>query len=368
MALSRKQKRWLREHRSLVTFVKVVVILLLLGALYGTFAYIDEDWRPKNLYTKLMSMVKKEEVAQQETEETVPEVTEPVYTSNIIEYDEEVVLTEAQQKALEYEVDPTQEKPYMIKVNRALNTVTVYGIDANGFYSVPVKAMVCSTGKTVGDTPLGNGSITDKYTFHPMVDGTYGQYAVRFMSGGILFHSVPYLKKEKDQLETDQFNLLGEVASLGCVRLCVRDALWIYENCPEKTDVVVYDDTSETGPLGKPEMIKVPETSQYAGWDPTDPDEANPWKQFSATISGTQDVTVRIGETPSLLTGVSAVDTCGNDISDRIKLSGSVDIGIPGNYSVVYTVEDAIGSTDSKSITVTVVDEVASSEGSAVTQ
>ena len=57
-----------------------------------------------------------------------------------------------------------------------------------------------------------------------------------------MFHSVPYYTQEKDNLETEQFNLLGDVASLGCVRLCVRDVLWIYENCPVGTDVIDYDE------------------------------------------------------------------------------------------------------------------------------
>ncbi|MGN0160580.1 MAG: L,D-transpeptidase family protein [Lachnospiraceae bacterium] len=352
MALTRKQKRWLREHRGLVTFVKVLVAVIVIGTVYGVAAYLNEGLRPQNLVKYIASGGQEMETQA----ETVPEVTAPVYESNIVVFDGEEELTEAQKAALEYQVDPSVEKPYMIKVNRALNTVTVYGIDANGFYSIPVKAMVCSTGKEVGDTPLGNGKITDKYTFHPMVDGTYGQYAVRYMDGGILFHSVPYYEKEKDQLETDQFNKLGEVASLGCVRLCVRDALWIYENCPKGTDVVVYDDTSDPGPLGKPEMIKIPMDSQFAGWDPTDPDEANPWKQFSAKIEGAQDITINVGETVDPLRGVTATDTCGNDITDKITLKGSVDIGIPGTYSVILNVEDAIGSCDAKEITVTVVD------------
>ena len=35
---------------------------------------------------------------------------------------------------------------YYIKVNKSANTVTVYTKDANGNYTVPCKAMVCSTG------------------------------------------------------------------------------------------------------------------------------------------------------------------------------------------------------------------------------
>lgn len=351
MRLTRKQKRWLREHRGLINFVKILLIVLIVGVMYFALTLVNEDLKITNLIGKGDT--------EQETEkesESFPKETESQYVSQPVEFNDTVELTDVEKAALEYVPDPNAEKPYLIKVNREANCVTIYGLDENGFYSIPVKAMVASTGKNVGDTPLGNGSITDKYTFHPMVDGTYGQYAVRYMSGGILFHSVPYYTNQKDQLETDQFNLLGSVASLGCVRLCVRDALWIYQNCPQGTDVVVYDDLANPGPLGKPEMIKIPMNSQYAGWDPTDPDPANPWMQYSAKIEGTKDVTLNVGDSFDPRQGVTAIDTCGNDISDKLMLNGSYDLGIPGKYSITYTVTDAIGSTDTKKITVTVVD------------
>lgn len=351
MRLTRKQKRWIREHRGLINFIRFMVIVLVVGAIYFVATLYNED-------LKLSNLLNKEGETSQEnpSEEATTKALENTYISQLVELDDSEELTDVQKTALEYVPDPNVEKPYMIKVNREANCVTVYGMDANGFYSIPVKAFVCSTGKNVGDTPLGNGSITDKYTFHPMVDGTYGQYAVRFMSGGILFHSVPYYTNNKNDLETDQFNLLGNVASLGCVRMCVRDSLWIYENCPEGTDVVVYDDAANPGPLGKPEMIKIPENSQFAGWDPTDPDPANPWTQYSAAINGTSDLTLNVGDAFDPRSGITAIDTCGNDITDRIKLFGSYDMGIPGTYTITYEVEDLIGSKDSKTITVTVVD------------
>lgn len=355
MALSRKQKRWLRQHRGLVNCIKALVVILVLCLGYFIATLFNEN-------LKISNLLKNNENTQTESngssEGTTQSATKaPEYVSMLYEFKEEEPdeLTKA---ATEYVPAADDKNPYLIKVNRASNCVTVYGKDENGYYSIPVKAFVCSSGKNVGDTPLGNGSITDKYTFHPMVDGTYGQFAVRFMSGGILFHSVPYYTNKKDQLETDQFNLLGSPASLGCVRLCVRDSLWIYENCPKGTDVVVYDDETNPGPLGKPEMIKIPVNSQFAGWDPTDPDENNPWRQYSAVIEGTVDRTVNIGDTFDPMEGIVAVDTCGNVITDRVKLVGSYDLGIPGVYSLTYKVEDLIGSTDSKTVTITVVDSI----------
>lgn len=53
--------------------------------------------------------------------------------------------------------------PYLIRVNRQQNIVTVYSKDANGDYTVPYKAMACSVGLD-GKTPTGTYNTTDKYT------------------------------------------------------------------------------------------------------------------------------------------------------------------------------------------------------------
>lgn len=167
--------------------------------------------------------------------------------------------------------------PYYIKVNRQSNCVTVYAKDDNGEYTVPVKAMVCSVGLN-NTTPLGVGEISDKYDWRLLFGEVYGQYAVRF-NGHIMFHSVPYTTTSKDALKEGEYNLLGQPASQGCIRLSVADAKWIYDNCRKGTQVEVYD-SADPGPLGKPESIYVDPYSFFRGWDPTDPDPANPWNLY----------------------------------------------------------------------------------------
>ena len=144
------------------------------------------------------------------------------------------------------EIETKDALPYMIKVNRIQNCITIYKKDKKGEYTVPYKAIVCSVGKKLGDTPLGDFTTLISYEWLLMVDGSYGQFAYRFY-GSILFHSVPYFSRDKSDLEYKQFNKLGEAASLGCVRVCVRDAIWLIENCPVGTPVVVYDDETSPG-------------------------------------------------------------------------------------------------------------------------
>lgn len=172
-------------------------------------------------------------------------------------------------------------KPYYIMVNRAQSTVTIYGLDENNYYTVPVKAMICSTGRAGHATPLGTYTLGGKWLWVHMLDNSYGQY-VSQINGNILFHSVCYTKKDPSTLMTNEYNGLGAPASLGCVRLQTIDAKWIYDNCARGTKITIYDGTSP-GPLGKPEkLVSYISDDQASGWDPTDPREANPWHAILA--------------------------------------------------------------------------------------
>lgn len=174
-------------------------------------------------------------------------------------------------------------RPYYIMVNRTANTVTIYGLDAQGYYTVPVKAMVCSVGRDGRRTPSGSFSVTGyKQLWLHMVDGSYGQYATQFY-GNYLFHSVCYSKADPSTLMTDEYNMLGGPASLGCVRLQTADAKWIYDNCAAGTKVTIYD-SEDPGPLGKPGTVVSEITPELDnGWDPTDPRADNPWRSILVT-------------------------------------------------------------------------------------
>lgn len=170
----------------------------------------------------------------------------------------------------------TGESNYYIKINNTANTVTIYKKDQNGKYTVPVKAMVCSTGSATPKS--GTYKMDMKYKWHALFGNVYGQYCTRIV-GNILFHSVPYLKNgDPSSLEYWEYDKLGTSASAGCIRLTVEDAKWIYTNCPKGTMVEFYS-SSNPGPLGKPTATKISsEESPYKNWDPTDPASNNPWK------------------------------------------------------------------------------------------
>ena len=152
---------------------------------------------------------------------------------------------------------------YLIKVNKAVNTVTVYKVKDGT--ETAQKVFLCSCGTT---TPEGSFSIPNKWRWLWMVDDSYGQWVTQ-IKGDYLFHSVPYWgTKDPLQLDVGEYNKLGTTCSHGCVRLRAGDAKWIYDNIPMGTEVIIYSDANDPGPLGIPTVDPLPD---WHTWDPTDP-------------------------------------------------------------------------------------------------
>lgn len=297
-------------------------------------------------------------------QEGVAEIT--ANFSNLGSYKYKVIVTEAEDK-IEYDGFSTcilantdilsenirtftgKQNLYSIKVNRQMNCVTVYTYDSKGKYTIPIRAMVCSCGLN-GGTILGDFKIYFQKEWNALLNDVYGHY-VSGISGNYLFHSVPYYSTDENKLETEEYNKLGSDGSLGCVRLAVADSKWIYENCPVGTPVTIYDD-SNPGPLGKPESMHIADLNN--GWDPTDDDKNNPYLIQKPQISGVSDRTINVGDDFDILDGVSAVDTCGNDITDKMIVTGNVISSKAGEYKVTYEVEDAMHRTAREDIVITV--------------
>lgn len=222
------------------------------------FKYEKDGRYSENPYILEIDNIDKEEVMEEEPE------------------DEKATEEELQKEKVEAK-DKTAR--YYVIVNYSSNVVTVYGKDANNEYTVPVKAMVCSTGV---DTPRSGvyKLTTTRYRWRALFGGVYGQYAVKIV-GNILFHSVPYLSTDNGTLEYWEYDKLGTAASAGCVRLTVTDALWIYNNCGSGTQVEF--SANSANPLGKPTARKISSYPDLRGYDPTDPASNNPWR--NANIS-----------------------------------------------------------------------------------
>jgi len=233
--------------------------------------------------------------------------------------------------------DAATDYKYLIKVNKQQNCVTIYEKDTKGKYTVPVKAMVCSTGWA---TPLGTYNTQVKYRWKILLEDVWGQYSTR-ITGSILFHSVWYYQQNPATLSAYQYNKLGTTCSHGCIRLTVEDAKWIYDNCPVGTTVVIYND-KKAGPLGKPAAQKL---KAGTGWDPTDPAENNPFLSSGPLIQGAVNKTIEWNSSFDAMAGITAHSGKGGDLTSSVTVSGKVDTKKPGVYKLTYRVEDSVGKT-----------------------
>lgn len=102
--------------------------------------------------------------------------------------------------------------------------------------------------------------------------GQYGTHVDGAGQGGIFVHSVACGQANSYNLPAGEYNKLGSPASHGCIRTCVADAKWVYENC-NGAPISIIDgkykaDDAMKGPLGKKALTPLRGAGNF---DPTDP-------------------------------------------------------------------------------------------------
>ena len=150
-----------------------------------------------------------------------------------------------------------------------------------------------STGKKKGTTPTtpkDKPFILSGYTPRQLLFTKDGNVWVRHathVSGDIFFHSQPYTYYQDADgkavpLDKSRFNLAGyrqlgiSTTSNGCIRLSIRDAIFIQENIHKGMPVYIFDSSKD---YDIPDAPENPSPFLGNGWDPTDMDPANPYRQ-----------------------------------------------------------------------------------------
>ena len=264
----------IKDYKKVLVLVVILIVALIF---FVTTKQVIKNKKMKNnqaisTYTEIIDESKKEDtvISTEDADENIENIN-PEDTS----WDEDAEETKVDEKE-EQKAKETSTNAYYIKINYIANVVTVYKKDNEGNYTIPVKALICSTGKA---TPTsGVYKMSNKYRWHQLNGGVWGQYCTR-ITGHILFHSVPYATNSPNSLKYVAYDKLGTKASAGCIRLTVEGAMWIYNNCPSGTYVEFYG-SSNPGPLGKPTAKKISSNVECRNWDPTDPDSKNPWHSY----------------------------------------------------------------------------------------
>lgn len=159
--------------------------------------------------------------------------------------DQTGVADEATQKVLFSDSAVESEEfvnQYKLVVDVSEQRVYLYQWDGASYGKLLGKTK-CSTGlldsaetaTPLGTYQMGGPTGTGEWYYFKEFD-CYAKWASRIV-GGILFHSVVYSSNKK--LRVGSVRHLGRPASHGCVRLEVKYAKWIYDNCPAGTTCVI---------------------------------------------------------------------------------------------------------------------------------
>lgn len=159
--------------------------------------------------------------------------------------------------------------PYYVEVDKTNGVMTIY----NSTRTVPVKSIRVSVGQPWTPTPSGTYTLRRSLRWQPLMGPSWGQYGTHVEGagqGGIFVHSIACGHANSYALPVGEYNKLGNPASHGCIRTCVADAKWVYDNCNGAT-IRIFSGTYNAnevfkGPLGRRALV--PATGSF---DPTDP-------------------------------------------------------------------------------------------------
>lgn len=159
-----------------------------------------------------------------------------------------------------------------LEVDRVNCVMTVY---TNSSKTVPIKTIRVSVGLSGTATPTGTYRLQRSARWQPLMGPSWGQYGTWVANagrGGIYVHSVSGANANIYSLPAGEYNKLGQPASHGCIRVCVADAKWVYDNANGAT-IHIYDGnytSSEAfkGPLGRKKLVPLYGSCNF---DPTDP-------------------------------------------------------------------------------------------------
>ena len=160
-------------------------------------------------------------------------------TWNLIFNNPGIVMPDATPKP-----EPTKEPtPFAITVDVTNQVVSVYTRDEEGNYTIPVRQMLCSSGKVGTDSPVGDWVLNGRkarWCYFPKW-GDYARYWTR-INASVAFHSPIYSAVSVKAIKEGSYEMLGNRASHGCIRLALEDAKWIYDNVGAGTVVSIRTD------------------------------------------------------------------------------------------------------------------------------
>ena len=161
-----------------------------------------------------------------------------------------------------------KQKSYYLVVDKVNGVMTVY---TDSSMQIPIKSIRVSVGMPATPTPEGTFTVTRAGRWQELMGPSWGQYGSHVV-GGIFVHSVACGQANTNNLPAGEYLKLGSPASHGCIRCCVADAKWVWDNCNGSRIKIIKGtyqyDNARKGPLGKNPLKPLRGSKTF---DPTDP-------------------------------------------------------------------------------------------------
>ena len=161
---------------------------------------------------------------------------------------------------------------YYLECDRVNGVMTVY---TDSSREIPIKTIRVSVGNPTSLTTAGTYRLSRSARWQQLMGPSWGQYGTHVDGcgqGGIFVHSIACSQMNDHNLPAGEYYKLGNPASHGCIRCCVADAKWVFDNCNGST-IRIFDgkyakDEVFKGPLGRKAITPLRGNGTF---DPTDP-------------------------------------------------------------------------------------------------
>ena len=136
-------------------------------------------------------------------------------------------------------VFPGGDSPFYLYVEKGSFSITVFGKDAEGNYSVPLRTFPTAIGRSSRMTPTGIFYKGETELWHSW-GSTYSPYTSAYV-GNLYVHGPIYGSMNFDTLSVNSVTQIGSPVSSGCLRTTAQAAYFFYEYCPAGTPVHIVD-------------------------------------------------------------------------------------------------------------------------------
>lgn len=262
-------------------------------------------------------------------------------------------LAESETTTEDESILPDTTGKYTLTLNLADNIIRVTDEDDKC-----VRYMFFSCNEQQSEGTYSGNSESGVRMIWSKTDSGYLRYFTGF-GEDISFHSALYSEENnKASIIASSYNTIGKANSnIPGITLQLADAKWIYENCSYNSEVVILYDKSINNDSETIDGLINVTVPNDVGWDPSEINDESVWvRNHLQDITGPDEIEIDCDSSKFLLKGIMAVDENGNDVTDKIYITGEYDRNMAGVYNVVLNVIDIFGKHLTKPYVINITD------------